>query len=213
MDRLSQTMLRWWQNGNVVFANGILLMHKIKQMFGGLLKQVLLSTPVMPNCWFMAYENGLDSKVLSAREVVVHALAAIAVREGLQIVENCAVRMLDIAAAGRIVGVITEAGWIAAPEAVLAGGVSSSLFCAVTVSASRALPMAADAPWAKCLSVLPYFKAGLSAKDGDKSYATSQANACGQSNLNLGGLCEVFLAQTSSFEQTLAEGRRWRRQC
>jgi hypothetical protein len=210
MDRLSQTMLRWWQNGNIVFANGILLMHKIKQMFGGLLKQVLLPTPVVPNCLFMAYENGLDSKVLSAREVVVHALAAIAVREGFQIVENCAVRMLDISAAGRIVGVITEAGWIAAPEVVLAGGVSS---CAVTVSASRALPMAADAPWAKCLSVLPYSTAGPSAKDGDKSYATSQANACGQSNLNLRGLGEVFLAQTSSFEQTLAEGRRWRRQC
>lgn len=48
MDRLSQTMVRWWQNGNIVFANGILLMHKIKQMFGGLLKQVLLSIPVMP---------------------------------------------------------------------------------------------------------------------------------------------------------------------
>lgn len=128
MDRLSQTMVRWWQNGNIVFANGILSMHKIKQMFGGLLKQVLLSILVMPNCWFMAYENGLDSKILLAREVVVHALAAIAVREGLRIVENCAVRMLDIAAAGRIVGVITEAGWIAAPEVVLAGGVSSSLF-------------------------------------------------------------------------------------
>lgn len=125
-------MVRWWQNGNIVFANGILSMHKIKQMFGGLLKQVLLSIPVMPNCWFMAYENGLDGKILSAREVAVHALAAIAAREGLQIVENCAVRMLDIAA-----------GRIATPEVVLAGGAWSSLFCAVTVSASRALPMAA----------------------------------------------------------------------
>ena len=102
-----------------------------------------------------AYANGLDSKILSAREVAtqfpsmqttgikgalitpsdlraepwvaVPALAAIAAREGVQIVENCAVRMLDIAA-GRVTGVITEAGRIAAPEVVLAGGAWSSLF-------------------------------------------------------------------------------------
>ncbi len=102
-----------------------------------------------------AQANGVDSKILSAREVAaqfpgmhstgikgalftpsdlraepwvaVPALAAIAAREGVQIVENCAVRMLDIAA-GRVVGVITEAGRIAAPEVVLAGGAWSSLF-------------------------------------------------------------------------------------
>ena len=102
-----------------------------------------------------AYENGLDSKILSTQEVAaqfpdmrtagikgalvtpsdlraepwvaVPALAAIAARDGVQIVENCAVRMLDTAA-GRVVGVITEAGRIAAPEVVLAGGAWSSLF-------------------------------------------------------------------------------------
>jgi glycine/D-amino acid oxidase-like deaminating enzyme len=102
-----------------------------------------------------AYAHGLDSKILSAQEVAtqfpnmqttgikgalvtpsdlraepwvaVPALAAIAAREGVQIVENCAVRMLDIAA-GRVVGVITEAGRIQAPEVVLAGGAWSSLF-------------------------------------------------------------------------------------
>ncbi len=59
--------------------------------------------------------------------VAVPALAAIAAREGVQIVENCAVRSLDIAA-GRVAGVVTETGRITAPEVVLAGGAWSALF-------------------------------------------------------------------------------------
>ncbi len=101
-----------------------------------------------------AHAHGLDSKILSAREVkalfpgmaaqplgalvtpsdlraepwvAVPALAAIAAREGVRIVENCAVRTLDMAA-GRVAGVVTEAGRVAASEVVLAGGAWSSLF-------------------------------------------------------------------------------------
>ncbi|WP_439149640.1 NAD(P)/FAD-dependent oxidoreductase [Sulfitobacter sp.] len=101
-----------------------------------------------------ARANGVDSKMLSSAQVsamfpgmatrpvgalitqtdlraepwvAVPALAAIAAREGVQIVENCAVRSLDIAA-GRVAGVVTETGRIAAPEVVLAGGAWSSLF-------------------------------------------------------------------------------------
>lgn len=59
--------------------------------------------------------------------VAVPALAAIAAREGVHIVEHCAVRSLDIAA-GRVAGVVTENGRIAAPDVVLAGGAWSSLF-------------------------------------------------------------------------------------
>ncbi|MFD2738566.1 NAD(P)/FAD-dependent oxidoreductase [Sulfitobacter aestuarii] len=97
---------------------------------------------------------GIDSRILSSGEVTrmfpalrqpcvgalhtasdmraepwraVPALAALAASEGVRIVENCAVRALDIAG-GRVVGVITEAGRIAAPEVVLAGGVWSALF-------------------------------------------------------------------------------------
>ncbi|MEM8979697.1 MAG: FAD-binding oxidoreductase [Pseudomonadota bacterium] len=106
--------------------------------------------------WLPAAEaSGVDSKILSAQEVAqrfpgmqmtgikgalttasdlraepwvaVPALAAIAAREGVQIVENCAVRLLDVEA-GRVAGVITEEGRIAAPEVVLAGGAWSSLF-------------------------------------------------------------------------------------
>jgi len=102
-----------------------------------------------------AQANDLDSKILSRQQVeaqfpqmqtagikgalvtpsdlraepwvAVPALAAIAAREGVHIVESCAVRVLEIAA-GRVVGVVTEAGRISAPEVVLAGGAWSSLF-------------------------------------------------------------------------------------
>ncbi|MEX0312161.1 MAG: NAD(P)/FAD-dependent oxidoreductase [Tateyamaria sp.] len=59
--------------------------------------------------------------------VAVPALAGIAARAGATIVENCAVRGLDLQA-GRVAGVITERGRIAAQEVVLAGGAWSSLF-------------------------------------------------------------------------------------
>ncbi len=59
--------------------------------------------------------------------VAVPALAGIAAREGVQIVEDCAVRCLDIEA-GRITGLHTEAGRIKAASVVLAGGAWSSLF-------------------------------------------------------------------------------------
>jgi len=101
-----------------------------------------------------AQARGVDSKLLSSAEVArmipglarryagamvtpsdmraepwvaVLAFAAIAAREGVRIIENCAVRTLDIAA-GRVVGVITEAGRISANEVVLAGGAWSALF-------------------------------------------------------------------------------------
>lgn len=59
--------------------------------------------------------------------LAVPALAGIAARAGVHIVENCAVRMLDIAA-GRVAGVVSEAGVIKAPCVVLAGGAWSALF-------------------------------------------------------------------------------------
>ena len=98
--------------------------------------------------------NGLDSRILSSDEIAaqfpglaqrfvgalntpsdmraepwlaVPALAALAADAGVKIVENCAVRMLDIEA-GHVVGVITEAGRIKAPQVVLAGGAWSALF-------------------------------------------------------------------------------------
>ena len=122
--------------------------------------------------------SGVDSRLLSAAKVdqlipgmsrrylggihtpsdlraepwlAVPALAGIAARDGVTVVENCAVRRLDLAA-GRIAGVVTEAGRIATQSVVLAGGAWSSLFLQAhgvhipqlsvraTVAATEALP-------------------------------------------------------------------------
>ncbi|MCX7888315.1 MAG: FAD-binding oxidoreductase [Rhodobacteraceae bacterium] len=102
-----------------------------------------------------ARAHGLDTRLLSAAEVqamlpnaagwagglwtasdcraepwvAVPALAAALAARGATIVEDCAVRVLDLAA-GRVAGVVTEAGRIAADRVVLAGGAWSSLFLA-----------------------------------------------------------------------------------
>jgi glycine/D-amino acid oxidase-like deaminating enzyme len=57
----------------------------------------------------------------------VPALARLAARKGATIVENCAVRTLDIAA-GTVRGVWTEAGFIEASTVLVAAGAWSSLF-------------------------------------------------------------------------------------
>ncbi|MGB1035085.1 MAG: NAD(P)/FAD-dependent oxidoreductase, partial [Primorskyibacter sp.] len=59
--------------------------------------------------------------------VAVPALAGIAAREGVTIVESCAVRALE-RAAGRVTGVMTEQGLIRTPQVVVAAGAWSSLF-------------------------------------------------------------------------------------
>lgn len=59
--------------------------------------------------------------------LAVPALARLAAREGVVIAEDCAARRLDLAA-GRVAGVVTEKGRIAAPAVVLAGGAWSALF-------------------------------------------------------------------------------------
>lgn len=101
-----------------------------------------------------ARDEGVDSRLLSLREVAamtpdlsrtyvgglhtasdlraepalaVPALAEIAQREGAQLVENCAVRKLDMTG-GSVSGVITEHGRIACNRVVLAGGAWSALF-------------------------------------------------------------------------------------
>lgn len=101
----------------------------------------------------LAAAHGLDTRLLDADEVArllpgmarrvrggmvtpsdqraepwlaVPALARLAAREGVRIIENCAVRGLDIAA-GRIAGVQTEAGRVSAPAVLVAGGAWSSL--------------------------------------------------------------------------------------
>ncbi|HSG54401.1 MAG TPA: FAD-binding oxidoreductase, partial [Paracoccaceae bacterium] len=58
--------------------------------------------------------------------VAVPAMARAAARVGVTVVEGCAVRLIDVAA-GRVAGVVSERGRIAAPAVVVAGGAWSSL--------------------------------------------------------------------------------------
>lgn len=76
-----------------------------------------------------SYPGGLHtpSDLRAEPWVAVPALAGIATREGVTILENCAVRCLDMAA-GRVAGVVTELGRIRVPQVVLAAGAWSSLF-------------------------------------------------------------------------------------
>lgn len=60
--------------------------------------------------------------------LATHAVARLAQSAGCQVFEQCAVRGLD-RAGGKVVGVITEAGRVAADAVVLAGGAWSRLFC------------------------------------------------------------------------------------
>lgn len=101
-----------------------------------------------------AQANGLDSQLLSPTEIsgliplakakwhgglftpsdmraepflAVPALARLAAKEGVLIVENCAVRVLENSDSG-VRGMVTEQGYIATKNIVLAAGAWSSLF-------------------------------------------------------------------------------------
>ena len=58
--------------------------------------------------------------------LAVPALARLAVRTGVTVIENCAARMLDVSG-GRVAGVWTEKGRIATSSVLVAGGAWSSL--------------------------------------------------------------------------------------
>ena len=75
--------------------------------------------------------GGIETKSDGRGEpfVAIPALARAARRLGVTIVEECAVRTLDIAA-GRVAGVVTEKGRVRCAKAVLAGGAWSTYFAA-----------------------------------------------------------------------------------
>ena len=87
--------------------------------------------------------------------VAVPRLAAAGAAAGVTIVENCAVRALDIAA-GRVAGVVTERGRVAADRVVLAGGAWSSLLArahgVILPQLSVRATVAATAPMAEVFS-------------------------------------------------------------
>lgn len=78
-----------------------------------------------PGTWAGALHTASDARAepFAALPLIARAAAA----DGLVIREHCAVRALD-REAGRVAGVITEAGRIRAPVVILAGGAWSGLF-------------------------------------------------------------------------------------
>lgn len=76
--------------------------------------------------WAGCLHTPADGRAEPQHAVPMMALAA--QRLGAVILQGCAARGLDMAA-GRVVGVVTEAGTIACDSVVLAGGAWSRLFC------------------------------------------------------------------------------------
>ncbi|WP_459616349.1 NAD(P)/FAD-dependent oxidoreductase [Bordetella sp. 2513F-2] len=85
--------------------------------------------PRTPRGWTGAMYSAHDG--VAEPRLAPHAIAALARDAGAHIVEGCAVRGLE-RAAGRVAGVVTERGPVAAQAVLLAGGAWSRLFCGNT---------------------------------------------------------------------------------
>ncbi len=83
--------------------------------------------PALEGHWVGAMVTSSDGR--GEHFTAVPALARAARRRGVSVIENCAVRTVDIEA-GRVAGVITEKGRIRCEKAVLAAGVWSTHFAA-----------------------------------------------------------------------------------
>ena len=99
--------------------------HGLSTRRMGAAETVALFRGAVPGHWTGALHTPTDA--CAEPFVAVPLMAAEAARAGVTIREGCAVRALDIAG-GRVAGVITERGRIAAPRVVLAAGAWSSLF-------------------------------------------------------------------------------------
>lgn len=89
-------------------------------------RQVDAVLPGAAPAWVGALHTPNDG--VAEPSLAAPALARAAQRLGATVLQTCAVRGLDMTA-GRVSGVVTERGRIAADRVVLAGGVWSSLFC------------------------------------------------------------------------------------
>lgn len=128
-----------------------------------------------------AREHGLDTRLLARHEVgdvlrgagerwagalytpsdgraeprrAVPAIARGAARAGAHVVSSCAVRGLDLAG-GRVAGVVTEHGSVAAPVVICAGGAWTGLFCrSIGVSVPQLSVLGTVARTAPCPAIL-----------------------------------------------------------
>lgn len=92
----------------------------------------------------------------------VPAIARLAAEAGAILCEDCAVRGVETAA-GRVSGVVTEKGVIAAPQVLLAGGAWSSLFAG---NAGLRIPQLAVRATVVATAPMPDFHAGSAADPG-----------------------------------------------
>ena len=93
--------------------------------------------------------------------LAVPALARLAARKGVTIIENCAVRALDIAA-GKVAGVWTEGGRITTSTVLVAGGAWSSLFLR---KHGVSIPQLSVRATVAATEPLPEFHAGAAIED------------------------------------------------
>ncbi|MCB2110289.1 MAG: FAD-binding oxidoreductase [Defluviimonas sp.] len=160
-----------------------------------------------------ARAHGLDTRLLGAREiadllpaqtgwvgglwtasdhraepwVAVPRIAEELAARGATLVEQCAVRALDIAG-GRVAGVVTEAGRIAADRVVLAGGAWSALFARAH---GVALPQLSVRATVAATAPLPEVFAGAAA-DGTLAF---RRRADGGYTLAPGNFHEFFIGR------------------
>jgi glycine/D-amino acid oxidase-like deaminating enzyme len=162
-------------------------------------KQTAALIPDMSRSYAGALHTASDMR--AEPWVAVPALAGIATRAGVRIVENCAVRALDLAA-GRVAGVVTEAGRIAAPQVVLAGGAWSALFLR---RHGVALPQLSVRATVAATAPLPVVYGGGAADDR----IAFRPRADGGYSLAAGGFHELFLGPDAfrAFPKYLAQLR------
>ena len=117
--------------------------------------------------WVGAIATPSDARAEPATAVPL--LAEAAMRRGAVIVENCAVRGLDITA-GAVAGVVTERGPIQCAQVVVAGGAWSSLFLAAQ---GVRIPQLAVLASVAATEPLPQFHDGA-ATDNDFAFRRRQ---------------------------------------
>ncbi|WP_062562063.1 NAD(P)/FAD-dependent oxidoreductase [Paracoccus aminovorans] len=117
---------------------------------------------LLPNAagWLGALHTASDAR--AEPWTAVPAIAALAASEGASLHEDCAVRGIETAA-GRVSGVVTEHGPVAAPLVLLAGGAWSGLFAG---NAGLRLPQLSVRATVAATGPMPEFFPGNAADSG-----------------------------------------------
>lgn len=121
--------------------------------------------------------------------LAVPALARLAAREGVTIVEGCAARKLEIAG-GRVTGLVTEQGTVRADQVLVTGGAWSSLFLRAH---GVTIPQLSVRATAAATERLPQVHEGGAADDG----VAFRRRQDGGYTLAAGGYHDLFIGPDS----------------